>query len=699
MAVNDIHKRIYIVYFFVCVVGILIFGSVIKIQLFEGEKWRGKAVERINNLREVEAMRGNIYADDGSLIATSVPVYTVRMDLNTEGLTDQIFNENIDSLAYCLSKLYRDKSWTEYKSRLTKARKDTSRYYLINRKKINYSQLQKAKKFPIFRRGRYKGGVLFEKSSFRKKPFNLLAARTIGHHRKDGESVGIEDACDSLLAGISGQRWMRKVSGHLIPLAEENRKDPEDGADVHTTIDLDIQDVAENSLIQQLRKNKADHGSVVLMEVKTGFVKAIANLTLSNDGKYYEKYNYAVGESSEPGSTFKLATMMAALDDGLINPNDSIETGEGVIKWYDTEMHDSHPYGTITAQRCFEVSSNVGLSKIIHQGYANNQKAFADKLYSFGLNRKLDLDIRGEGSPLIKHPSTHQNWSGITITQMAIGYETQQTPLQTLAFYNAVANKGEFLKPQFVKEIRKQGSIVEKFEPIVLNKQICNKKTIDAAHNMLVGVVENGTGKNLQGAAFKIAGKTGTAKVANEKYKYSDGIYRCSFAGYFPADNPQYSCIVVINAPSEGGFYANQVALPVFKDIADKVYASSIRFHEELPQLEQIATIPSAKNGFQYDLWKSLKGLEIPNKTKSPDTEWVVALKEEKTLKLDNRKIHSVEEKKMPNVMGMGLRDAIYLLENRGLSVKITGAGKVVKQSITPGASIKNTKQVTIRLG
>ena len=404
--IKDILWRVYLVYFMICLIGLGIVYKVIRIQTIEGDKWRAKAESLTTDYRNIEAVRGNIYADDGSLLATSVPVYEARMDPNVEAITDKIFCNNIDSLAYCLSKLFRDKTKKQYKRELVTARKEGKRYHLIKRN-IGYKDLKELREFPLFRLGRYKGGLIYTQKNIRRKPFKLLASRTIGYQREDVRPVGLEGAYNKYLKGVGGKRLMQKISGGVWkPVNDINEIEPKEGSDIITTIDINIQDVAEQALLKQLILNSADHGCVVLMEVKTGEIKAIANLKKSESGSYYEGYNYAVGESTEPGSTFKLPALLAAIEDGYVELNDSVDTEDGTTEYYDQVMRDSHRggYGKITVQKAFEKSSNVGISKIITRSYARDPQKFIDRLYNMNLNEKLGLDIAGEGAPKVKSP-------------------------------------------------------------------------------------------------------------------------------------------------------------------------------------------------------------------------------------------------------------------------------------------------------
>lgn len=695
---RDILKRVYLIYGFFLVFGIAIMVQVFRIQVIQGKDWIALSESQTLAYKNIEALRGNIFAEDGSLLATSLPTFEIRMDLKAEALTDEVFKNGIDSLSIALSELFKDKSAKEYKIELERARKAGERYHLIKRK-VSYLALKKLRDFPIFRKGRYKGGFLYIQKNERARPFKILAARTIGYDREGQKSVGLEGAYDKVLRGTSGKRLMQKIAGGVwMPVNDENEVEPQDGADLLTSIDINIQDVAEHALMKQLIKHNSDHGCVVLMEVETGLVKAIANLSRNPDGTYSEKYNYAIGESTEPGSTFKLISLMAAMEDGYIDLNDSVDAQDGQVQYYDRVMKDSHEggYGKISVKRVFEVSSNVGTSKLIQKYYGKNPQQFIDRIHKFHIHKPLNLEIAGEGMPRIKMPKD-KDWYGTTLPWMSIGYECRLTPLQILTFYNAVANNGKMVKPIFVKEIRKHGKVIKKMPVQVIAESICSKETIQKAQRMLEGVVENGTASNLKNSTYKIAGKTGTAQIANEKYgyKYDSKIsYQASFCGYFPADNPKYSCIVVVNAPSNNVYYGNLVAGPIFKEIADKVYATNLKIHPPLNIEKQLALTPVSKNGYKEDLDKVLQTLEVKTKSNANEN-WVKTSAKENLIEYQDLPI---SEGAIPNVIGMSLKDAIYILENKGLIVKIIGKGTIKNQSIPPGQPIQKGNIITLEL-
>ncbi len=685
---KDIVWRVVLVYFIFLAFGLVVIGRIVYLQVFEKKAWTEKAQKMTLKDIEIEPNRGNIYSSNGKLLAGSVPHYEIRMDMAARGLTDKDFNHGVDSLSICLTRLFGDKSREAYRNELLHARRNAERFHLLQRR-ASYNEMKALQEFPIFRNGKNNGGLICVQDNIRFQPHGSLASRTIGYISKGeaGNTVGIEGAFDDYLKGIKGIRLMQKVSGGVwVPIHDGNEVDPKDGMDIITTIDIDLQDLAEQALYRQLVANNAHHGSAVVMEVATGEIKAIANLERDEYGNYGEDYNYALGENIEPGSTFKLPVLMAALDDGYVQLEDTIDIGDGNITFYDKTIHDhdSKTTGSITVQKIFEISSNVGMARIITKYYTGKEKKFVDHLYRMHLNEPLNLEIRGEADPEIKYPGD-KLWSGISLPMMAHGYEVKVTPLQILTLYNAVANNGKMVKPRFVKEIRFRDNLVKRFGVQVISSSICSSSTLKKARIMLEGVVSEGTAKNLSTSIYKIAGKTGTAQIANKKLGYMKE-YVASFAGYFPADNPKYSCMVSISSPSNNLYYGNVVAGPVFKEIADKAYASSLEMHPALKSRGRHDTIeaPSTKGGYREDLERALAELDIPMRNMNEkEGDWVLTQKKGEEIGVYNL---TVRQNLVPNVVGMGLMDALYLLENNGLHVSVKGKGTVVSQSMTPGA-------------
>lgn len=696
---KDILWRVYLVYFFIFLFGLSIVGKIIYIQIKEGDSL--KAIAESQEIVEVnlEASRGNILATDGSLLATSVPVFEIRMDVASPYVTDADFSKNVDALSGGLSKVLGTRTKKKFKQDLSTARRKGNRYLLLGRK-VTYTQLKEIRKLPILEKGKYKGGLITIQTTRRELPFHNLAERTIGYEIKsENLFVGLEGAYSETLTGKDGKQVLRRINnGGLIPIQDENEVDPMDGLDIVTTIDVNIQDIAENALLRQLLNNRAYQGCAVVMEVETGFVRAIANLRYdSTDGKYKETYNYAIGESIEPGSTFKLPNIIAALDVGGVNLTDSVVTGEGfgVIDGYPVQDVHKVYNGRVTVRDVFEHSSNVGMARIMNRAFKDHPEKYIDKLYDMSLDQPLGLAIIGEGMPKIKHPSNRQTWWGTSLTAMSFGYELQITPLQTLAFYNAVANNGRMMKPILVTEIREGVSTKETFEPEVIIKSIASDKTIKEAKSLLEGVIIRGTGKNVfKGSPYKLAGKTGTAKIAG-KGGYSK-TYNASFAGYFPADKPKYSCIVVINKPTAGKYYGGAVAAPAIKEIADKLYSTLLAFELEQTKLTTIPPPPERKNACGYSELKTIyAGLNIITEDYLHEETWAVAEQVDGVIAFE-----SVEfsEGKVPDVRGMKAKDAVFLLENMGMRTSLSGRGKVKSQSVKYGSQIKKGQTINLQL-
>jgi cell division protein FtsI (penicillin-binding protein 3) len=700
---KDILWRVAMVYIVFLLLGMVIIGRIIYLQIFERDIWMDKANSFALKTMNIPADRGSIYAADGRLLSCSVPYYEVRFDAKCENLTDRLFYRNIDSLSLCLSRLFGDKTKEGYKRSLIKARQEGKRYHLV-KSGVNYIQLKKLKTFPIFRLGKYKGGLVYMQENRRVRPHQNLAGRFIGYTSKDiqGNVVGIEGAYNDQLAGTQGIRLMQRLSGDVwMPMNERNEIEPKDGKDIITTLDVNLQDVAHKALLHQLSLQGAQYGTAVVMEVKTGDIKAMVNLSRDEHGFYREVQNYAIGESTEPGSTFKLPVLIAALEDGETELEDTIDTGNGTFRYYDKiirdDNHEHGGYGKITVEEVFEKSSNVGMAKIVLAAYKDNPGEFIDRLYSMRLNDKLGIEIKGEGKPEIRYPGD-KLWSGISLAMISHGYEIRITPLQTLTFYNAIANNGKMVKPRFVKEIRYHGKLVKRFDTEVLQSSVCSRSTLNKVKRILEGVVESGTAKNLKNSQIKIAGKTGTNQIYNKKYGYktsSEVSYQASFAGYFPADDPMYSCIVVVNSPSKNVYYGNMVAGPVFLEIAKKVYATSIDMHKMVARKRDSLDLPYTKTGNRDELRHVIKELDLPAENSHIKSDWVSTEKKEDAIAFTKR---SVINGLVPNVVSMGAKDALYLLENAGLRVRLLGRGSVRHQSISPGTRVRKGEQIVLEM-
>lgn len=703
---KDILWRIYIVYLFIFLLAAFIIARVVKIQVFEGDFWKQRANELTLHYANIEAVRGNIFDVNGQLLATSLPYYDIALDLNSDPITDEIFENNVDSLSLCLANIFGDRSKRGYKHLLISARESGDRYYAL-RSEVSYQELQKLKQFPLFRKGKFKGGLIYTQKGKRELPFKLLASRTIGYYMDNAKPVGLEGSFNQQLTGIGGKRLVRRIAGGIeMPVNSENEIDPQDGCDIVSTLDVNIQDVAEHALYTQLRKHQAGWGCVVLMEVKTGEIRAIANLSKVDTAIYTESYNYAIGQSTEPGSTFKLVSLMAGMEDGYFGLNDTINTGNGRWKFLSQEVVDAHVggLGKLTVKQVFEHSSNIGTAKLIYKHYGKNPQKFIDRLYKMGINLSPELDISGTGNADVKS-TKDKRWSNVSLPWMSFGYELRLTPLQVLTFYNAVANNGVMMKPRFVREVRKQGKAISAFEAEVIHQHVASESTIRKAKEMMEGVVLEGTASNLKNADYKIAGKTGTAQIAKGGGGYGQNsrstTYQASFVGYFPADNPKYSCIVVVNAPSAGVYMGNAVAGPIFKEIADKVYSSLSDIHSEINEIQNRETkIPLIKNGSRKDVVTVCRELNIATDVNSSTAEYVnveVQKDSSKTF-IENKIDQSLSLRIMPNVLGMGLKDALYLLENAGFKVKVIGTGSIKKQSVRTGTKFSKGTELTLEL-
>jgi cell division protein FtsI (penicillin-binding protein 3) len=690
--------RLYSVYFLVLFMGLGIVVQIFYLQIFKGEQLKSDANKQIFISKKVLAPRGNIYAsnEQKTSLALSVPRYKVFVDLVT--IREQDFIENISDLSDSLSVLLARKTSNEWKAELENQRLDSNRYFFIARGLRN-DQIERLRKFPIFNLGKYRGGCIILKSNQRVKPYGMLANRTVGYAvENDGKKsilVGIEGAFNEYLKGQNGQMLMEKIRGNeWKPVDDELSIEPVPGSDVYTSIDVNIQDVAESALLKQLREQKAQKGCAVLMEVKTGFVKAIANLSFDPKTEtYFEAQNHAVGLASEPGSTFKLASLLVALEQEKVEITDSVDM-TGRYEFYDNYLTDGGKiYGRNTIKDAFEKSSNV-ISQIIYDNYKKEPQEFIDGLKEIGIHQKLGLSILGEGVPLIKE-SSDPTFTGITLPWMSIGYELKMTPLQTLALYNAVANEGTLLQPQFVKCIKKGSEIQKEYKPKILNASICSKATLSDLKVMLEGVVERGTAKNIKARGFKIAGKTGTSKIAQGSKGYGDNKYQASFCGYFPIKDPMYSCIVVIQGPTKN-IFGSVVSGTVFKEIADKVYAQEFQ-KENIVLKDSLNRYPYSRSGDKESFLIASKNMGIPVEDLTDNSnEWISTRTGIEAIKIIHKK---TQKGLVPNVIGMGLIDATYMLEKFGLFVQPVGSGIVREQSIKAGLRINKGQKIILQLG
>ena len=650
-------QRFYLLASLLFLFALLLVGKLIYIQFYESGQGQGLAPETLVKNVVLEPSRGNIYAADGNILATSIPRYDLHWDAVTP--SEYLFDTHKNALADSIA-LFVNKSSAQVLRNLEKARNQKNRYWLVA-KTLSYSEYKRFKSFPIFNQSAYRGGLIVEQEIKREHPLGKIAERTIGYEKKDKDGtyfrVGLEGAFSEYLRGESGLRLKQKIAnGQWKPISDSNEKEPTEGFDLHTTIDVNIQDIAHNALLGQLEKFEAEHGTVVVMEVATGAIKAIANLGRTKEGNYFEKLNYAVGEAHEPGSTFKLMAMIAALEDKFIDEETLVDTGNGELLFYGKyKVKDSKRggYGLLTAAKAFEVSSNVGLVKIVYDHYKDNPKQFVDRLYNMGLNKPLGLPIRGEAIPKIPYP-TDSNWDGLDLPWMAYGYGVSISPLQTLAFYNAIANNGELVKPRFLSQISNFGNKPTKvFSKQVLNPSICSKETLTKVKKMMFNVVDKkwGTAYRIKDPLLTMAGKTGTCQV---DYTTDEVQYISSFVGYYPVEKPKYSCIVVIHRPDKAkGYYGATVAAPVFKSIAKKIFNNIPK--EVLLQASDLAL-------------------------------------------LEQQPPSNSEKKIVPNVAGLSQKEAVKKLEQSGLTVQIKGNGMVKSQSLKPGTRVQKQQKIILEL-
>lgn len=699
-AKRDILWRVYLVYFGVLIFALAIIGKAAYIQFALRSELMEKAKKQEIKYFPIEALRGNIMARDGSLLASSIPEFEIRMDLSPEVVSPELFNSKIDSLALKLSQLFPDKNARTFKSELLSAREAGNKYFLI-RNHVKYDELKKLKRFPIFREGKYRGGLIVLRKTTRELPYKNLARRTIGFENPaESLFVGLEGAYTNELKGYDGQQLKRRISqGEWIPVSDNPEVEPRDGKDIITTIDINIQDLAESALARHLEENKAYQGCAILMEVKTGEIRAIANLRYDpKDGQYKEIYDYAFREAVEPGSTFKLASIITALETGKIKLSDSYFVGNGRVQYHNRWMVDSHQPATsfMTVREIFEESSNVGVSKIITSLFDNNPEAFVDHLRQMSLGKPLGIEIAGETPPIMKDPRDKKYWYGTSLPWMSIGYETTITPLQTLTFYNSIANNGVMVKPIFVSEIRVGGKTIKKFDPVIINPAVCSPATVQLAKSLLEGVVLNGTGRILKDSNYRIAGKTGTALIAEGAKGYSEKNYNASFVGYFPADNPKYSCIIVVNRPEGGKYYGAAVAAPVFKEIANKVYATQLDIHDQ--DNKKYSTerfLPAAAKGDFKDLKTSLTAMSYSFRLPTLNPEWV---------EMDSSVIGMILQPEfygndtIPDLSGLTAKDAVFMMEKAGLSPVIHGKGIVYSQSLPAGTQLVKGSEIILNL-
>ena len=701
---RNIVLRFGIVYTIICLSFVLVLYRIVKIQFIERSEWMALAAKSVKTDIVVKPNRGNIYACDGRLMASSIPTYYVYMDLRVPALHDdegELFKENIDSLSIYLSSFFRDKTPTDYKLILSKAYKSGVGEFQLSEKRISYAQLKQLKTLPLFRLGRNKSGLITKEYFRRVRPFGSLAQRTIGDIFADeskGGKNGIELSFNSNLIGTPGVSVRQKVANNYM---ETVQVEPIDGMDVKTTIDIDLQDIAEKALVDGVKQFDAAVGYAILMEVHSGEVKAIVNMQKNKDGTYSENRNGAVSDMTEPGSTFKVASVMAALDEGKVKMSDTIDTYNGLFKYGNRTMTDHNAnhggFHRISLAQAIYGSSNIGVSRAIVKAYGKDPGAFVNKLYAMKLNEPLKLEIPGTAKPFIRHPNDKSHeWSVTTLPWMSVGYETQVPPIYTLTFYNAIANDGKMIRPFFVKSVSKNGQLVKEFTTEVINPAICKPTTLSEIRSALLGVVEDkmGTGKPVFSKYVRIAGKSGTAQVWTSGG--NTGKHQVAFCGFFPYENPMYSCIVVMREPGIGHASGGHMSGLVFKNIAERVMALNSNRkpnHVGLDSIKAEDLCPNTKTGYYKAIQTVMSDLNLPLATNS--TDWVKTFAKQSQTAVQPI---TVSNRVVPDLCGMGAKDAVYILENMGFNVQVQGRGKVISQNMKPGTCIKKGSSVMINL-
>jgi cell division protein FtsI (penicillin-binding protein 3) len=704
---KDILWRVYLCFLGIVVFSIVILGRAVYIQQVQGSYWREQAKDQQQKFVEIDAQRGTIYSEDGRMLSTSTPYFDIYVDFAAEGLRDKNgarFENNLDSLSLGLAVLFPEKSKASWRRELKNGYQKKNRYYLL-KKNLTFQQYKQLRSLPLVRLGKDKSGFIADVKNKRLNPFGLLANRTIGLSREYIDSggnmrsmnVGLEKTYDDQLRGESGKRLMRKIAAGVFVPVDGSEIEPQNGKDIITTLDVNIQDIAENALLNVLTENECEYGTCIVMEVSTGKIKAIANLSRREDGSYWENFNYAI-QASEPGSTFKLATMLSLLEDQLITLQQHINLEGGSWNVNGRTVYDTEDHGTdATVKHAFELSSNVGMAKLAMTYYAKNPTRFINHIKKLRFDQQTGIDLLGESTPVIKTPKS-RSWSATSLPWMSFGYEVMVSPLQTLMLYNAVANDGKMMKPYLVNTVQENGLPIHVNQPQVLEEAVCSAKTLKMLRECLEGVCSEGTGAELfKGAPYTVAGKTGTALMANGANGYRDHIYQSSFAGYFPANHPQYSCIVVIrNKPFAPVYYGAKIAGPVFKELADKLYALNADQSRGLKQL----VLKKDSSNFLYagateDIKEVMMKLNMKYRDSAKTDEWGNLRAVNFQPVLNNR---NVSNKIMPDMRGMGLKDALFLLENRKMKVVFRGRGKVSSQSIEPGTYVSNHQTVTLEL-
>lgn len=691
---QDIIRRVYIIYAFLGILAISVIARIYYIQQWQGERWLKLIKKATLQERVIPATRGNIYSDNGSLLATSLPEYAVGFDPKVAGNSkrnERLFREKADSMCYKLTTIFTDKSESYFKNKILNAKRDKKSYVILGDRNISFEEKKRLEKFPLIREGKLRSGIVLERKEQRVHPFDNMGLRTIGYKLEtEGKGVGIEKSMEEYLMGRPGKGLFEKISGgSWKPIEDGPNSKPITGSDVYTTLDVNIQDETETALKQAVELYSPNYATAIVMEVKSGEIKAIANLSFSKtENAYSENLNYAVAGGTTPGSTFKLPTMLALLEEG-VNPNDSVDTGDGQYIFRGKRLTDSHHggFGMLSVQQVFEKSSNIGIVKLVMNRFGNNEQKFYDYLKKFKLDQKLGFQIKGESEPVFYMPG-QKGHSALSMPWTAFGgYESALSPLQMLTFYNAIANDGYWVQPIIVKYIKKADRVEVDFTESQrrLEDRLVSKSTIIKVKKMLEGVVENGTARSQKTDLYRFAGKTGTS-LKNIKSEYSKGKYYTAFAGYFPAENPKYSIIVVIDEPKgmdSEKLYAADVAAPVFRQIADHIYADDLYLN---------------KKYFKGNAEKGLSG--SPQAALNEDFEAITKSQKAniKKAKINVNPNIKSEQITIPNVVGLPLRDALYVLENKNFKVKYKGIGKVRKQSVLPGSLARIYSEIELDL-
>ena len=697
---RDILWRVYLSFIGIALLSCLVLGRAVYIQRFQGSYWRSMSDSMHQRFVETDAERGTIYSEDGEMLSTSLPQFNVYLDFMADGLRDKngkIFNENIDSFSIAVAGLFRDKSAIEYKKEFRQAYKKKERYHLL-KKKISFESYKSFRGFPLVKLGKNRSGVITEVKSFRKNPYAMMAKRTIGLYRENAQVIGLERTYDTLLRGKSGKRLVRYITGGVPIPVEGYEIDPENGKDIITTIDVTIQDIAETSLLKTMTESGSQYGTCIVMETRTGKIKAMSNLGRRPDGSYDEDYNYSM-LTTEPGSTIKLATLLSVLSEGKTTINDMVEVGsagKAYVGVRDVNEAEVMPKPVMTVKECFAHSSNVGMSKIAYKTFSTQPDKYLGYLHRLRMDTVTGIDLVGEDKPRL--PKIRRNKEGLhAMVTMSFGYAIEVSPLQTLTLYNAIANDGKMMRPYLVNSIQNNGILLKQFQPTVITDNLCSPGVVKMAKQCMEAVVTEGTGKPaFKNMPFAVAGKTGTAHVADGNIKYGDGVYQATFVGYFPAQQPRYTCIVVIRSkPHAAIHFGGSLAAPVFREIATRLYTMNIE-----PQIaaDYVPVKDSAAYfyaGYAGDIKNVYKTLNVDYADSVTQGNWgsMYANGREPMLRPNN-----IHRQIMPNVRGMGLKDAIYLLENMGLKVQVRGKGKVMNQSIPPGSALAKANTVLLEL-